>query len=741
VVESKDDKMNIGKLNEMYTKAESVDSELYSEMRSNCLLVAGKHYNKSATKLWNRFRSTTVDKDTKLRLVKNHVFRIVRTYLNELLRHAPGVRPFPSNDNELQDEKAAELANSVWQHAKDKYNINSKVRQWASNYIDLGECAVKIFWDPTKGRFIGYEQELDENNQPLFTDPSGKDSLTPQSIDNLTGQVVENKPKASQRAVFSGDFVFETIFGFNLLRDPRAESIEDSEYLINRKMVDQDKAKALCGGDEDKLKFVGESGKNTFKVFDGTKGEYIDGKGQVMLREYFFRPCQKYPKGYYFLTTEQGILHEMELPFGVFPIAWAGFEEIPTSPRAHSIIRVLRPYQGEINRAASGIATAQVTLGDDKLVTQAGAKVTQGAGLPGVRQISVSGAPPTILPGRSGEQYFAYLQAQISEMYQVANIEEMKQEVNGQLDANVLLFRSMRQKQRFSIYATKFEHFLKQVCSIYLRLAQKYLPDEEMIRIVGRPEHVNIQEFKTIDDMSYAIRLEPITEDLESMLGKSLQIQQVLQYVGKDLPSESRGEMIAAMPFLNKEKLFSSLTIDAKNADSDILSLDRGQYVQARKGEKHDYVISRLYARQKMRDYDLLPDQVKQMYEQKIKEHSDMKAEELAQLKQLEMEFIPMKGALIGIDQFVVVPNAHGGNKTVRARIPSDAAQWLIDKLEQQGQMQQQLANMPQAGVAGLVDPLHQQTGQMQQPGMPQLENNQGSSQQFLSQQGAPQVS
>ena len=44
--------------------------------------------------------------------------------------------------------------------------------------------------------------------------------------------------------------------------------------------------------------------------------------------------------------------------------------------------------------------------------------------VPGVRAIQVSGAPPTILPGRDGSQYLAYMQAQIEEMYQVAMLEE-----------------------------------------------------------------------------------------------------------------------------------------------------------------------------------------------------------------------------------------------------------------------------------------------------------------------------
>lgn len=723
--------LDIQQLNELYTKAETADKEIFTEMRSNCLLIAGKHYHKATNQLLHKFREIKSDENQRLRLVKNHVYRITRAYVNELLRHAPGVQPVPFSENELQDSKAAELSNSVWQSAKYKHNLRAKVRTWASNLIDLGECAVKVIFDPMKGKLVGYEQEVDEEGNPLFLDENNQPTIQKEIVDPFTGMVVgENQPMPSKRAVFSGDFVFETVLPFNLLRDPQAETMEESPYVIIRKMVDIEKAKKLAGDDEEKLNAITESAETTFKVFDGTRGEFIDSKGQVMLREYFWRPSHEYPNGWYVLAHENGILAEMELPFGIWPFAWCGFEEIPTSPRAHSIIRVLRPYQGEINRAASSIATAQITLGDDKLIVQAGSKVTQGSAIPGVRVISVSGQPPTVMSGRSGEQYFAYLQAQISEMYQVANLEEIQEEINGQMDANVLLFRSMRQKQRFSLYAEKFEQFLKEVCQIYLKLAQKYMSDDEMIRCVGRREWINIPEFKQVSELDYAIKLEPIGEDVSSMLGKSLQIQQVLQYVGKDLPAESRGKIISAMPFLNKEDMFSELTMDSANADSDILSLDRGQYVPARKGENHDYVLKRLYSRQKMRDYDLLSPEIQQMYEQKIQEHLQMKSEELAEIKRMQAEFIPQDGPLVGVDVFESVPNSTGGMKTVRARLPQQAVNWLMEQLKSQGAQLDQMKELPQAAMSDLatttMNTIQQQGAPMQMDAGQQAPFNQG---------------
>lgn len=700
------EKLDIGKLNQLYSDSESIDKEMFSEMRSNVLLQSGKHYSRTSAKIFQRLKDTRVDEKTKIRLVKNHVQKITKAYINSIASQAPGVRAVPHAETELQDSKAAEICQAVWMDAKARHNLSAKVRQWIEHFVILGEACCKIFWDPTKGKLIGYEQEVEEG-RPVFVNQMGQDTLESHSFNPLTGEAIPHEPKKSDRAVYSGDFVFETVLPFNLLRDKSSETIEDSRYLIIRKMVDIEKVKALVGKDEEKLKHIKESTESTFKVFDGTSGDFVEAKNQVMLREYFFRPCPKYPEGWYVLATETGILVEIPLPFGIWPIAWAGFENTPTTPRAHSIIRHLRPYQGEINRCGSAISTTQQTMGDDKLIIQAGSKVQQGASLPGVRVISVSGMSPTILNGRSGDQYFAYLQAQISEMYQVANLQEEMEEIKGQTDPNTLLFRSIRQKKKFSQYASTIEDFLKNVMLTFLKLAQQYYPDDMLIRAIGRREAVNIQEFKGVSELDFAIKLEPVGEDVESMLGKSLQLQQILQYVGKDLPEEARGQIIAAMPFLNGEQMFGDLTLDSKNADSDILAMDRGEFVPAQKYENHKYIIKRLVSRMKMKDFKLLPPQVQQMYEEKIKLHEDMEAQELQQMKAMQSQFIPSGGAHVKVDFYVPSPNNPA--RVERATVPAESIDWLIKQLATQGSTQEQFQQMNQGAVADIARAFEQQ--------------------------------
>jgi hypothetical protein len=692
-------KLTIAELNQKFTEADQADQSIFAEQRSNVLLITGEHYSNKGHRFFNSIRDQKeLSKEQKLRLTKNHIQRIVKTYVNNILTYAPGVTCLPKNETELQDIKAAELHNAVLDDIKDRHRMVKKVRQWAEDFVGIGEVAVKIFWDPMAGEFKGYQQAQDALTGALEFDPE-------------TGTPVPQKSpdETEQTPIFGGDFVYERIYGFNLFRPKEAKDMDQAEWIGIRKMCDLEELKLRVGDDEDKLKMLQESKDETYVVFDGAQGGYGESKGQVMLREFYFRPGPKYPKGYFYITTPHGILWEGELPFGVFPIAFTTFEDIPTTPRGRSIVKTCRPYQAEINRAASKIAEHQITLGDDKLLYQAGAKLTNGSVLPGVRGIQVSGANPTILPGRDGSQYLNYLQSQIREMYQAAMLEEDMMEKNeGQVDPYSMLFKSMRQKKRFSVPAQKFEQFLVDVFTITLDLARHYLPEDAVIYAAGRREQVNIPEFKNASRLCYQIKVEPQTEDMDSQMGKQLMLNHILQYAGPQLAQskpEMLGMVISEMPMANVKAITSDLTVDYENVKNDILALDRGDYPVPNPTDNHAYYVKRLTNRMKQADFRFLPQPVKLNYLRKLEAHEKLEAEQLQKLKAMQSELIPTGGAMIACDMYV--NDSQDPTKAPkRVRVPYQALDWLLKIMEKQGMSLQKLEAMQQSAqvqIAGMV--------------------------------------
>jgi hypothetical protein len=578
----------------------------------------------------------------------------------------------------------AQLNQAVWQDIKYRHNLKKKSREFAQDFVELGEVFCKIFWDPSKGKLIGHRQKQNEDG-------------------SLAVDMMGNPVRDESQPVMSGDLVFERVFAFNVLRDPSAKSLDDSPYLIVRKMVDINALKAMIGDDPEKHKFLEDQKDDTFHVFDVNKGQWEKTKNQVMLRECYYRPCHEYPNGYFFFFTQSGVLFEGELPGGLFPIKYCGYDEVATTPRSNSIIKALRPYQAEINRTASKIAEHQITLGDDKILIQSGTKITHGGQLPGVRAVQYTGMTPTYLPGRSGDQYLAYLQAQIKEMYEVANVyEDSAEEQSGQLDAYAMLFRSLRNKKKFSLYAEKFEGFLIEICDLALRLAKIHYQEEMLIPAIGKREWVNIAEFKSSDDLGYQIKLEPQIEDVETKMGKQVTLTNILQYVGNQLSKDDIGKIIRNMPFANAEQAFGDLTIDFDNATNDILALDRGEYRPAQQSDNHPYIIKRLINRMKQSDFYQLPPQVQQMYQAKVQEHEAIEAEQQRKLIAAKAEYIPSGGYLVVCDFYT--PRKDDPTKTERLRLPSEALAWLVQRLQDQGSSFDALSQLQQSGQAGIAD-------------------------------------
>ena len=674
-------KLDHKELLRLYKEGEATDNYLYSEQRSNLLLVAGQHYAKKGSRFWNRVRDDArLTEEQKLRLTLNHIQRICKIYENNILSYAPAVSVCPKNENELQDQKCAELNNAVWRDIRDRHKFNDRIREFVQDFVRIGEVAVKVFWDETKGKKIGYETAIDELGQPVL-DEFGQP------------QQDTSKPK------FSGDFVFERIFGFNLFRAAEAKSMSESWFIGLRKMVNIDELKARVGNDEERLKYIQETRDQTYIVFDGNgSSPYGKSKNQCLVLEYYIKPCMEYPNGYYFITTENGILWEGELPFGIFPIVYQGMDEIPTSPRAYSIIKQLRTIQGEINRAISQMATHQITLGDDKLAVQAGTKVANGGLQPGVRVLTFSGSPPTVIPGRTGDQYLPYVEKMVDQFYVVANLQEEMQEKQVNLDPYTMLFAAIKQKKKFSVYSSKVEQFLIDLCALTLELAKNYYDESNLVPAIGRAELINISEFKNSSPLFYQIKLEPGTEDMETKLGKQLTFNQVMQYVGSNLDPKDIGKLIKTSPYANNGLASEDLTMDFDNANNMILALDRGEMLKPSMYDDKKYLIKRLTNRTRKADFRFLPPKVQQMYEQAIQLLIDLDAEEERKIQEAAQGFIPMSGMAVVCDLYV--PDPSNKSKTMRARVPYDALTWLLKRLEEQGATQDALMQQQQAVVA-----------------------------------------
>ncbi len=675
--------LKLSDIDKLVEESDSADGSIHAEMRSNVLLYAGEHYTRRNTAFLNRIRDNqTVGKDQKIRLTKNHVQKIMKLYINNVMSYSPGAIAVPENDKEIDSIKAAELHQSVLLHGKKKYDFKRRLRQSCEDFFTLGEVGTLIRWDPNKGDFLGYKQALNDAGEPQF-DENGA-------------------PAASEDAVFSGDFTFSRIFGFNLIRPKEAQSFDEARFIGYKEMADIEDLKKQYADQPEKLKFLQADSKTTMMLFYGQEGSYRQSDKEVMLRNIYIKPCMEYPNGWYSISTNSGILEEDELPFGIFPIVYETCEEFQTTPRGRSPIKHARPFQAEINRAASKIAEHQITLGDDKLILINGSKATPGAQLPGIRTFNVTGQAPVVMQGRAGEQFYQYIDAQIKEMYSAMLLPEaLEEKEDPQADPYSLLFKSLRQRKKFSMYVDKFEAFTTKFYALFLELARHYYDESTVIQMVGKREQVNISEFQNSSPLGYKIEVEPASDDVDTLMGRQLVMNHMLQYVGNQLSRDDIGKILKNMPLANTGEIFNDLTLDYENATNDILALDRGQQPFTGGGTDPAYTLKRIESRMKQADFQFMDPGIQQNYSIYRQQLQDLIVVNQQQIKAMNADMIPAQGFLIPVDFYVQDPANPA--KTRRARLPMDSVAWLVQRLEQQGSSLEQMDTLQpdaQAGVA-----------------------------------------
>lgn len=688
------------------SQSESAQAELFAEMRSNCLLVHGNHYNKKGSKFWEGMRQAeSLSKDQKIRLTNNHIQVVTKTYHNNIVAIAPDVAFRPANQNELKDTIVARFHSRVWQDAKEKYKLKRLRRQLAKDFVEIGEEWLFLTYDPMAGVFEGYEQAVDEMGQPAI-DPQGNPVRT-------------NTPR------FSGGFVFKRFHGFNVRTDPSATSEDTRRWVSFREMLEVNNLKQRYAGQPEKLKLLGEGEDRTQRVFDGNSWQ--DKKGLTQVDYHLVKPCEEFPMGHYWISVEGGDLEEGDFPGGIWPVIYCGFDEVATTDRAYSIIKPLRPYQAEINRVAGHIVQTQLALSWDRILLTGEGSLTPGGQAHGFKAVKLRAGQFQIVPGRTGDQFLPYLDACVAGLYKAANLDLEMQERPVQADPYTALFASMRDKKRFVLYAEKFSEAWKELALLHNKLAKIFLSDEQLAKIVGAPDAVNIPEFKASDDVCYQVVADEVTDDLTSRMGRQLAVNHLLQYAGPSLPPEQLGKIMRLMPYVNEDKSLDDFTMDFDRSTNEILALDRGQGVHVRPGDNHPYFINKLVCRMGQSDFDSLNPDIQNLYEQTLKQRETAQAQKQIAEEMAKAGLIPTGGYFVGIDFYVNDPTQPG--KTKRARVPFDAVIWLLQRLEAQGITQDSMAQ---------VDPTVRANIQQQAQQMSQGQSSPGGNQQGMGQQPMP---
>jgi len=672
---------DLAKLNSLYQEADTALNSHFAEIRSNILLDIGYHHprrDRFSNARGPYFREQK--SKTQIRITKNHIQNITKFIRNSIQNRAPGAAIQPANAKELADQKSAELNTAVYDSLKVEHDLTDFYSKLIHDFVVCGETYAKVFQDDNAGKFLGYDTELDE-------------------LGNVVGEPV---PK------WEGGIVYEKMAPYNVLTDPEADSQREVKWICYRKLLPREQLEAKYKHDEKKSKFVAGGSEDNYQWFDGVTGIYSDIKDGVQIREFYFKPSQEFPNGYFYFATSHGILEEGELPDG-FCIFSALYDESPANPRAYSVVKICKGFQTEINRCAAAIIKESIVLGHSTVLYSAGSKMTTAAIGNGLKGLQFTGAEPKIVEGRDGRQYEEYMSRITEEMYRVAQVPQHNNDKSGtDNDAFAMLFRTMREKMAFSLYAEKIEKLITEIVEHSLKLSRRYLPDEKVIPIVGKNEAVNIEEFRKSIREEYIVKVVPRTDDFSQMMGKSIQIGQAMQYLGSNMTPEIGAQLVRQMPFLNEEPILADLLVKKDQADAIILSLDRGEMPFFFETTDHEYMLGRITQRMNQNDFPLLSQEIQMAFQERVDKHSESMAAQQQEAQAATAGFIPSGGGLISADYYITTEKG----KQQRARVPYEAMDWLIKKLSQQGTSLEKIEGLPLSAQAAVGNQYQEQTGQ-----------------------------
>ena len=188
------------------------------------------------------------------------------------------------------------------------------------------------------------------------------------------------------------------------------------------------------------------------------------------------------------------------------------------------------------------------------------------------------------------------------------------------------------------------------------------------------------------------MKVDAQSDDIESRMGKQLVLNHMVQFAGSSLKPEDLGKLMREMPYANFENSFSDLTLDFDSANNIILALDRGEQPMGSMYDDKQYMVKRLVSRKRQADFQFLPPPVQQNYDKMIGQYENAIAMEMKQAQAAKDGFIPTGGYMVVCDIYVADPV--NPSNTRRARIPYEAIQWLIQRLETQGSSLQSLEDM-----------------------------------------------
>jgi hypothetical protein len=411
------------RIEDFYKADSSLKASLAYHWERNHMMLDGKQWlvydgDKGRGGLWKSLQVTRSNEYIP-RPVTNYLFDIYQTLKSYLIQNKPRSTITP-NTQDYKDKQAAKLGNIVcetnWERLKEEKNYESA----AACGVTYGTVFKKDYWDsstimtakvprvaeqpviePNTGAVVGYEEK--------------------EVIDPETGDVMIDE-------IPLGDVNTCVVEPYRLAVDPLATDLHVARWVMEYSLQSMDWVTETYGKEEEgytgQLELVKpEKSLSTemqrFHALKTSSGTQTPGnlnvssggdemtENTVVLKEYYERPCPKYPKGRLIVVANNITLYAGDSPYSGpelgdwHPYSEFRWEIVPGRFWGKSPLDAVVEIQKQINSIDAAIILTRKTMAiPQKLVpTNSGIKRGEWTGRPGQEiHYRPGGTPPSTIP-------------------------------------------------------------------------------------------------------------------------------------------------------------------------------------------------------------------------------------------------------------------------------------------------------------------------------------------------------
>lgn len=555
-------------------------------------------YNPNSGKVENV--AALVDREVKN--VYNRILPNIRQQHGEILYpHSFYVEP---NTTESDDVKAAKIGSSIIEYTNNLRNFKIKINRGKWWGLIVGDFFWKEFWNK-----------------------------------NLYGIVKKGDHTAKEK----GDVDYDFINPFNVRPDPYAKGRDGWRFIVVGDKVPKTAVEEEFGLDYGTLPPEEGNDSKGHKLFERTNQSKDKKEETVIRKEYYVRPCKKYPNGLYMVTASGWILYwgentcpDHDIPIfqipGILPILGEQWHD--------SAVRLAQPGQRQLNRYGSQIDEYLQNYRPKGMIPRGtfpkGEKeiFTREKGIDYCEFNPTAGNPYWMNPPQPPSFLVNWLQFQENEISTETSVREASQ---GQLPKyatrpSFQLYEGLLERDQAVLASSlnEINNSLQQAHSYRLKLVQKHYSVPRVVKITGKAREISSVFVKGTDLRNNTdVKVKSGVELFSQKKAKRQTIETFVEKGLIDNPKEAL-ELLGEERFL--EDYYEEEFIDERQARRENEMIKEGEtYPVPDPDDVHDVHLRIHDNERKKEEFRSWPDKAKDNLKKHKDEHKALQGQEAAQ--------------------------------------------------------------------------------------------------------------